>query len=183
MNMLRMDGGPQEDPAAAAYWRERARQDAIFVARNMREWDAKEIYATRWDDDPVEVVDLCLTLAAGFSWVAGKDEPIAVIGAWPRYNGVWSVYMFGTDRFPEIGLGMTRFVRQAMIPALVEAGIHRADCQSIEGHTDAHRWLKKQGLHQEGPLLEGFGRNGENFLQFVWLRKNYVPRRFQPPSR
>jgi hypothetical protein len=137
------------------------------VAANMREWDRKEIFALRWDDDPRSVANDVLRVP-GFSWVAfSGDVPAAVIGAAPAWPGVWSVFAFGTDDFSRVALALTKHVRRFMVPALKNQGAHRAQCHSIEGHEDAHRWLKLLGAHTE-PMIRGFGRGRENFIPFVW---------------
>lgn len=141
--------------------------DVRFVARNMREWDRKEIFALRWDDEPDGVAADVLRVP-GFSWVAYHDDtPAAVIGAMPMWPGVWSLFAFGTEAFPHVALTLTKHVKRFMIPALIQGGAHRGQCHSIEGHTDAHRWLESMGGKTE-PMIRGFGRNRENFIPFVW---------------
>lgn len=141
--------------------------DVLHVAANMREWDRKEIFALRWGDEASDLANDVLRVP-GFSWVAYADDvPAAVIGAMPMWPRVWSVFAFGTDDFPKVGLTLTKHVRRFMIPALQNQGAHRAQCHSIEGHEEAHRWLETLGAHTE-PLIRGFGRNRENFIPFVW---------------
>jgi hypothetical protein len=143
-------------------------EDHVFqVARNMREWDRKEIFACRWNDDPDEVAADVLRVP-GFSWVAYHGEtPAAVIGAMPMWPGVWNLFAFGTDEFPRVVITLSRHVLRFMIPAIKNQGGHRGQCHSIEGHDDAHRWLSSLGAKTE-PMIRGFGRNRENFIPFVW---------------
>jgi len=142
-------------------------ESALFVAERMREWDHREIYATRWTEDP-RVVAMDCAGAGSFSWCAGLEKPIAVIGAIPTWPGVWSVFMFATDDFRRISFSLTKFVKRVMIPALRQTGAHRAECCSIEGHEIAHRWLELLGAKQEGPTIEDYGRNRESFRRYVW---------------
>src|SRR5690242_9422527 len=110
----------------------------LYIASNMREWDRREIYATRWDDNPEKLADDCLKY--GFGWVFVDDHPIAAVGAAPMHPGVWSVWCFGTDEFKKAGLGLTKHIKRVIIPTLAEKmGAHRAQCFSIEGHVDAQR--------------------------------------------
>lgn len=139
---------------------------ALYIAERMREWDAKEIYATRWDDSPSDLAADVMGTGA-FSWVCGLDEPIAVLGATPMHKGCWSVYMFATDKFDTIRISMTRFVKQVMIPGLVAADFRRAECRSIEGHTQAQRWLEMTGGKREA-VLSDYGREGETFYLYRW---------------
>lgn len=141
--------------------------DALYVARNMREWDKREIYATRWTEDPIDLAGDAMR-AGAFSWCAGIDDrPVCVIGATPIHPGVWNVWMFATDDFLQMAFCLTKLVRRVMIPAVVSAGFHRAECRSMDGHTYAQRWLEMLGFVRESTLV-GFGRNREDFGLYVW---------------
>jgi hypothetical protein len=144
---------------------EPARLDVVArIAENMREWDRREIYATRWDESPLALAADCLRVS-GLAWTA---DDIVAIGAMPAWPGVWSVWMFATPEFPRIGLPLTRWAKREMIPAVARAGAHRAQCQSMAGHTEAHRWLETLGARIEGGPLVGYGRCREDFYTFVW---------------
>lgn len=134
----------------------------------MRAWDKREIYATRWTDDPVHLAADAASCAP-MAWIIGIDEPVVAIGARPIHPGVWSVFMFATDLWPSVALSTTRFVRRVMIPALRSTGAHRAECRSMEGHAQAQRWLERLGARREA-TLEGYGREGQNFHVYCWSR-------------
>ncbi len=143
--------------------------DLLYVADNMREWDRREIFANRWDDDPAPLVSGLLA-GGEFGWVAGDGGlPIAAFGAVPTWAGNWQVWMFATDEWPKVALGVTRFIKKVMIPALEEVGCHRAECRSMEGHAVAHRWLEALGAHKESELPH-YGRDGETFYLYCWTR-------------
>ena len=142
--------------------------DLLYVADNMREWDKREVFATRWDDDASELCDAIIS-GGEFGWIAGQDLPVAAFGAIPTWQGNWQVWMFATDRWPEVALGVTRFIKKVMIPALEESGCHRAECRSMEGHDVAHRWLESLGAYKESELPH-YGRNGETFYLYRWTR-------------
>lgn len=141
--------------------------DVCYITERMREWDRREIFALLWNDDPKAFADAVCKLGS-FAWVAGDTEPIAVVGARAVWPGVWMPFMFATEAFPRISIGLTRFVRNNMIPALRETGAHRAHCYSLVGHDQAHRWLRLLGAQPEGAPVKGFGRNKEDFQVFVW---------------
>lgn len=141
--------------------------DALYVAANMREWDKKEIYATRWNDDPSEVASDCVG-CGDFVWTAALNEPIAIIGASPLRPGVWQVFMFATDNFSKIALSLTKFAKRVIIPALRSSGAHRIECKSMEGHIDAQNWLEFFGANKESTLTN-YGRNQEDFHQYTYL--------------
>ncbi len=140
--------------------------DVLDVATNMREWDKREIYATRWSDDPAALARDCMIIP-DFGWTIWLDKPLCAIGAVPLHPGVWSVWMFAKDDFPTVGLYATKFARRVMMPGLVNSGARRAQCLSIEGHEDAHKWLRLLGAKAESRLW-GFGKNGEDFHCFAW---------------
>lgn len=145
--------------------------DVTWIARNMRADDARELFATRYDDDPDRLALDVLTRWGPMWWVAGStkhNRPIAVIGATQLWPMVWQVGMFATDEFDQIGLGLTRWVIRSMIPAIREIGVHRAEAKSIEGHDVAHRWLEMLGAVRDPTPLDQYGRGGETFHNFVW---------------
>jgi hypothetical protein len=152
-------------------WLERAeaRPDAVFhVAEHMREWDRREIFATRICDDP-DLLARDFIDAGPVSWVAGLDEPIAAFGCLPMWRGVWSMSLFATDSFPRIATSVTKLIIKQIVPMLFEAGAHRLEARSMEGHEDAQRWMTVIGAHREG-TQRGFGRDGEDFHTYVWTK-------------
>jgi hypothetical protein len=142
--------------------------DLLYVADNMRDIDKKEVYATRWDENPATLVDSILSNGR-FGWVAGGEDgiPIAAFGAVPMWPGVWQVWMFATDRWPEVSVGVTKFIKRIMIPSVKSSDWHRAECRSIEGHDVAHRWLEMLGATREG-ALPYFGKNKDTFHVYSW---------------
>jgi hypothetical protein len=135
----------------------------------MREWDRKEIYATRWTDQPEELARACM-VSQDLAFTVWLDEPVSCFGALPIWPGVASVWCFGTERFNECGLFLTRFMQKHWIPLLKEAGFHRAQCASIEGHLDAQKWLEALGAERES-TQKSFGKNKETFYVYRWLNQ------------
>lgn len=141
--------------------------DLLAIAENMREWDKREIYGTRFCEDPRGLVRDCLVFPE-MGWIAGfGDEPVAAIGAVPCWPGVWSVWMFATPKINKIGLSLTKFVRYGMIPALLKVGCHRAECHSMRGHIEAQRWLELLGARRES-LVPRYGKHAEDFFTYSW---------------
>jgi hypothetical protein len=149
--------------------------DLLYIADNMRDIDKKEVYATRWDDSPDGLVDSIMS-GGEFGWVVGGDDgiPIAAFGAIPTWEGVWQVWMFSTDRWNEVSLTVTKFIRRVMIPSIVDAGWQRAECRSIGGHDVAHRWLEMLGASREH-TLHYFGKNGDTFHLYSWTKGSFKP--------
>lgn len=139
----------------------------LHVAHNMREWDRREIFACRWDDSPDNLaMDV---VRSGYAFTLGKDEPIAVLWAAGYRPNVWSIGMFATDRFREIAVGATKFAKRVFIKGIVESGAIRADAKSMDGHNDAHGWMKILGAEYEG-TQKYYGKNGETFHTFAWTK-------------
>jgi hypothetical protein len=141
----------------------------LFITQNMRASDRREIFATRFDDDPAQLAQDVMAVPQ-FTWVAQKDgEPIAVIGAKPMWPGVWSVFAFGTDRWGEVTLSLTKHVKRFMEPAL-ERVAHLAVAFCHERHYKAQRWLVRLGAEPIAPVLEEWGRERESFILYGWRR-------------
>lgn len=137
------------------------------VVTHMRRWDRREIFATRWTDEAVAFTNDIMAVpgSRGVAWV--DDEPVACIGAMPMWHGVWSPWCFGTDRFPEAALLLTRHAKRVIIPFLRDAGAHRLEVKTLDGHEDSQAWLKRCfGCHREA-THPGYGRNGETFHTYV----------------
>lgn len=144
--------------------------DVLYVAENMREWDKREIYAGRFTDDPHDLAEsICLT--GGISYVVKTDdnEPVVVFGVVPISPTFWNVYMFCTDRFGEVAVELGKYIKRIVIPGVLSTGALRAECRSMEGHTDAHRWLKFLGFRFEGENLM-LGKHGETFYLFAFTQ-------------
>lgn len=139
----------------------------LYVVKNMRERDQEEIYNLRWDDNPFMILNDVMA-QKNFAWIAWLDEkPAVVIGGAPVRPGVWSMFCFGTDEFPRLALGLTRFASKNIVPTLFgELGAHRLQCDSHEKHVTAHKWLKMFGAEIEA-VKAGYGRDGSNYFSFV----------------
>ena len=58
-----------------------------------------------------------------------------------------------------------------MMPKIAGAGAHRAECMSLASLADNHRWLEMLGARREA-TLRGFGKNGEDFHLYAWLKED-----------
>ena len=142
---------------------------ALYVIQRMRDWDRREIFATRDEEDDLELLQAILD-SGEVAWLAGREEePIALYGCRPMWRGVWSMWFLATDNIGKIGKSVTRQVRNDIVPGLFREGAHRLECRSMEGHLDAQRWLLSLGAIREG-TNRAFGRNREDFHVYVWER-------------
>lgn len=142
------------------------REPLAFIVANLREWDRREIFATRWDDDEAAFVDDFLSRPA-MGHIFGLERPIGVIGARPLWPGAWAAFMFATDEFAKVGKGLTKRAIRRIIPGVVRAGCHYATAASLEGHLEAHAWIRALGGRPR-TILNHYGRNRENFVLFEW---------------
>lgn len=142
----------------------------FHVACNMREMDKREIYGLRWEDNPFVITNEVMA-QRNFAWVGWVDQkPCAVFGGAPLHPGVWSMFMFATDDFPKLALGLTRFCLKQGIPKLFgELKAHRLQAHSHAKHHEAHRWLTCLGARRES-VLNGYGRDGSDYG--LWVLRN-----------
>lgn len=153
-----------------------------YIAANLRARDRDEIFAVRHTEDP-EALALDTFNTGAFQWIAYRDqEPVAAIGAVPLWPRVWNLWAYGTDRWPEVVLKLTRHARSFMLPALYNAGAIRAQCYALEAHQDARKWLELLGGVQEHTLTN-FGKNGETFVLYSWGRDRTRSLRHVPHER
>jgi hypothetical protein len=153
--------------------REATPLDIETVIPLMRAADAREVYAGRFVDDPValaeELVEGARYCIALLALCADDGEPVAIIGARLKWPNVASILMVATDRWGEIAFAATRWVKRVAIPVYIAPNCHRAQCEAWIGNHDTRAWLGMLGFETEGRLA-GYGRNGEHFIQYAWLR-------------
>lgn len=140
--------------------------ELVHIARNLRARDREELFATRWDDDPLLLADQYARVE-GLRYLFSLDEePVAVMGAIEQWPGTWSVYAFGTDKWDRVVFSLTKTAKRVMIPEMQCRGMRRAHAASLDVHVQAHRWMERLGGKKES-TMPGFGRNGETFFMFV----------------
>lgn len=148
--------------------------DAIrYVALHMRDRDFDEFSAVSYASSREELAaDITARYdGRGDVMVADVDgEPICVGATIMARPNVVTLLFFATDRFPEIALPITRFIKRQLFPRLVKAGVHRIEAVSMSGYEHAQNWLRTLGLQQETSEMQGYGKNGEAFIQFAWLK-------------
>ena len=142
----------------------------LHIASRLREEDKREQNALRWDDTDQALAATMMNFGSP-AWIACAEnplEPVYAFGLTPLRPGVWSLWGFGTDRWPHVALKVTRWARRVIVPSLPEMG-HRVECYCLASKVSAHRWLERFGAVEEG-TLRGYGRNGEDFKLFSWTK-------------
>lgn len=148
--------------------------DVDVVVHAMRADDAREVFAGRFVEDRQALADELVAarpyLIALKALCDDETTPIAIIGARLRWPGVASILMIATDRWPEIAFAATRWVKRVAIPVYIARNCHRGQCECWIGNGASRVWLEALGFEIEG-RLRGYGKNGEDFLQYAWLRR------------
>lgn len=141
------------------------------VAEHMRKADVREFLAVSFAETRAELADLLVERYAAHRSVIcffDDEEPVGVGALIEGRPNVTTLLFFATDRFASVALGIARFTKHRLFPRYREAGVHRIEAVSIEGHDSAHRWIEMVGLKREA-VLPGYGKNGEAYHQFAWV--------------
>ena len=144
------------------------RDACLEIARGISAEDMRNIAATRPGVTPGSLTTACAAAKELAIIAYDRDEPIAVMGAMPWHPGVYSGYMFATDRFPVIGLAMTKWARRHYFAALRQLGARRVEAHIIERDIKTRRWLSAIGATEEAGVPQ-FGVNGEPFVRFSYI--------------
>jgi hypothetical protein len=149
--------------------------DLCFIMANLRDEDRIEASAQAFSDQPEEWASR-IHSAGSFQWgVYLNGTPIVSLGASPRWTGNWNAWCLGTADFPRVALTVTKFIARNMVPTITGLpDFRRADTLALATDFRTHRWLMALGALFEGPLAN-WGKNGETFLSFVWLREATKP--------
>ena len=82
---------------------------------------------------------------------------------------MWSVWMFGTDDFKDCAVELIRWFRREVNDILTTCQGHRLQCDSRFDHEEAHRMIKALGAIEECRLRK-YGKDGADYIRFVWFR-------------
>lgn len=148
------------------------------VALNMRDRDFEEFSAVSFASSREEMADIMAERYGSRHDVMVADvdgEPVCVGATVMARPNVVSLLFFATDRFPEIALPITRFIKRQLFPRLVKNGVHRIEAVSIAGYEQTQNWLRTLGLEQETGAMHGYGKAGEAFIQFAWSKNASPP--------
>ncbi|MBX9697856.1 MAG: hypothetical protein K2X74_00410 [Acetobacteraceae bacterium] len=142
----------------------------LHVAERLRERDRVEIFARAWpgQDHPERLaMEVLMHSRFGATIHATDGEPVAALGLTPVLPGIYSAWMFSTDRWGEVWRSAARQAVRVIQPAAVAAGMRRAQCASLADHAEAHAFLRWIGFRAEGEAVP-LGRDGERFIPFGW---------------
>ena len=143
------------------------------ILANLRPEDKEEIEAIRGEGfdtwkTALQICQLALTCDGWIFWRGDTGEPSAVLGAYAMTPAVAGCWAFGTTSWDRVVNSVTRQAKRVMVPALLKAGFHRAECRALSKREDTKLWLTSLGWKEEAVLSE-FGIRREDFTLFAWL--------------
>lgn len=148
--------------------------ELTYVAANLNDADRRELACQVETDDPMVVALLCLRVSGDRAWTAAdRRGPQMCFGVAPMQPGVMAGWGFGTGRSWRVVPEVTRFMLGEVMPELIRSGVQRVEARSIDGHDNAHRWLRRLGARKHRDPLMCWGRGGEDFWLFDWIRDDY----------
>ena len=136
-----------------------------FVLGNLRDADEAEVRATIYKGS-AEATAKLIAAIPGPKWEARTErdaEPAAVGGFVPVWPGMGSGWMWGTGRWNEVVIEVTRAMKQHILPTLDARGVHRIECRTMANHTASIRWLEMLGFKREAVTAQ-FGQGREDFI-------------------
>ncbi len=144
------------------------------VAMRMRERDYKEISCLGYTESREALAeDLALRYCQiGNSYAIGLKNigPIVIFTYSELRPGVLSFGMFATDDIQKISKQLTKWVISDIIETVVDDDYHRVEVESIHDYSPIHKWLRLLGFQEESTLHK-YGKNGEDFKKFSWIRE------------
>jgi hypothetical protein len=100
-------------------------------------------------------------------------EPAAVVTFHRLTPKALVVSLMATDDWHRVARALVRWGLREAKPALLAQGYARAECRTLEGHTDAIALLERLGFELECRLPH-FGASGAAFLQYAWRLNDHV---------
>jgi RimJ/RimL family protein N-acetyltransferase len=145
------------------------------IALHMREADRREVMGTRPYDNQAMFGREAYTVLRNFGRgrvVWHRGQPVAVIGFWEQWPGVWSAVLFATDDWQHVAAAAVAWFRTTGRELREELGAHRVEVASHIQHWQAHRFLRALGAKPESTLRQ-YGKDGSAYIRFVWLTTDY----------
>lgn len=147
-------------------------RDLSYIAANLRPDDKAEIDCQCEAWKPAQ---LALAALQGHAYVVTLDgNPEAAFGATEQRTGLWIIWSWGSRRMWRTVPTITKFCMEVVIPDVLNAGAMRGEARAMASNQMAVRWLERLGATRQG-VLRNFGKNGEDFLLFEWVRSKDWP--------
>lgn len=138
--------------------------DVLYVARNMREDDMREVVADSRIRTPEAIAAVCMMLPCTVYVAKDRDGTPVAVGGVARNEPLFAqAWLFGTKHISRCKLEIAKLVHSLTADA-VRDGL-TVQARSAAFHTQAHKWLRVLGFRQVA-VLENYGMSGEDFVVF-----------------
>lgn len=139
--------------------RELTNEDAIYIAKHLREVDLRECYCVMEVETPEQIAKDCMgDTNVKLVCCAVDGEPVAMFGI--NFSGQQSSgWLLATDRWKEVWKECTMAIKR--IRDCLEA--QTIVVMTAAFHTESHKWLESIGFKRD-KVFAGFGKNGEDFF-------------------
>jgi hypothetical protein len=156
------------------------RRDLCFTAANARTIDKEEIIASgprnmteagwiTWD---------AIEYQGGIGWSVWLDgnpefsfgfSPVSIV----LMPHLWTAWGWGSEKTDLIMPELSRWSKINLVKCLDIVGAKRIEARTIHHNFKHHRWLEWVGFRKECDLPE-WGKDGERFVQYTWLRSRHA---------
>jgi len=142
-----------------------------YLVEHMRELDRRELGATGANFETLPGMILRYRVFA-FAAVESDGTPVAAWGMMQQRPGVGAGWAFGTNRWRRAVPAMMDNITNWVLPFLIDTGFHRVEAAALAYRADVRKFLELIGAKPEA-VLQQWGRNGEDFIEYRWLADEY----------
>lgn len=144
--------------------------DMRVVCAAMRDADRRDVFPLRWNDDASAFAD-DLWRAAEEARTFLTDGRPAAICAWRRLTpAAAQLAMIATTDWPDLAQAVARATLRFLRRDMARLGLRRVEACGRADAPALRLWLDDLGFH-ESARLRAYGRDGEDFAVFAYLRK------------
>lgn len=147
-------------------------RDMSFIAASLSDDDHQEIHCQFSNISARDIALVSFHGSPEWAFTAWLDgQPVLAFGLameHPRRAYAWA---WGTARKGRAIPAATRYLLEVIKPEVLSGGIMRIHADSMASHSRAHSWLRRIGAQKESEMPH-FGKNGETFYRFAWIRSN-----------
>jgi hypothetical protein len=145
-----------------------------YILERPSHWDRIELQATAWDDSQLASNLLArIVESSGLAMVARGEHPITACGMVPMSPGVAVAWAVSTAEHRHAIIPVTRFIRTFGAAVAAKCNLHRIEFRALAARPDVARWVSLLGAKPEA-TLSCFGKNGEDFILYRWLRDEHA---------
>lgn len=146
-------------------------REVAWIAVNMRDIDAQEIWCQRPHRSPSRLAYEALSMSPTIKLVAAVNgEPVMCCGVSEVQPGLGWLWAWGTKHFHGAIRDLTEHLLDATRTKLfADADLKRLEARSLVEHTSAHRWIETLGLRYVCDL-PCYGKDEEDFKLFALTR-------------